>query len=175
VSADLLKPIGYFRFWLAQDLGRATAQLALRGLPLLAAYAFLFHITTPGPVVQWLALLLSLGLAWLVSFSWRFLVNLAAFWIPNAVGIGRFVFLTAYFLSGFLMPLRFFPEWFSRLCYLTPFPQVVNTVVETYLGVLSGPEQIGALLGQLAWAAVLIAAGQIVLRAGVRRLVILGG
>jgi ABC-2 type transport system permease protein len=175
VATDLLKPMGYFRFWLAQDIGRAVAQLILRGFPMMAAYALVFGITTPQGGAQWLALAAAMILALLVSFSWRFLVNLAAFWVPNALGIGRAAFLFSYFLSGFLLPLRFFPDWFVRLCYLTPFPHAVNAVVEVYLGLLSGPELALTLLGQAAWALALIGAGQLLLRAGVRRLVIQGG
>ena len=92
VATDLLKPMGYYRFWLAQDAGRAVAQLILRGLPMMAAYALIFGITTPNTAMQWLALALAMGLAWLISFSWRFLVNLAAFWTPDARGVGRFFF-----------------------------------------------------------------------------------
>jgi ABC-2 type transport system permease protein len=175
VASDLLKPMGYFRFWLAQDLGRALAQLLLRGLPMLAIYALLFGITLPQTAIQWLALIVSLFLSWLVGFAFRFWVNLAGFWTPDARAIGRLAFVLVYFLSGFLMPLRFFPDWFVRLCALTPFPSIVNTVVEVYLGVLQGPSLILALLQQVAWAALLIAACQLTLRAGVRRLVIQGG
>ena len=175
VSSDLLKPMGYYRFWLAQDLGRALAQVLLRGLPMMALYALVFDVTYPRSAGQWLALAAALLLAWLVSFSYRFLVNLAAFWAPNAAGIGRFAFMLSWFLSGFFMPLRFFPEWFVRLCYLTPFPHMINSVVEIYLGVLTGPEMVWALLGQAAWVLVLVATGQLVLRSGVKRLVILGG
>jgi len=175
IASDLLKPLNYFTFWLAQDLGRAGAALLMRGFTIMAAYAVVFGITTPGSGVQWLAVGIAVALSWLVSFSWRFLVNLAAFWTPNALGVGRFFFILSWFLSGFLMPLRYFPQWFVRLCYLTPFPYTVNTVVEVYLGVLSGPELVQALLGQLLWVAMLVVAGQFVLRAGVRRLVILGG
>ncbi|MFQ5343847.1 MAG: ABC transporter permease [Anaerolineae bacterium] len=175
IASDLLKPLNYFTFWLAQDLGRAGAALLMRGFTIMAAYAVVFGITTPESGVQWLAVGVAVALSWLVSFSWRFLVNLAAFWTPNALGVGRFFFILSWFLSGFLMPLRYFPQWFVRLCYLTPFPHTVNTVVEVYLGVLSGPELIQALLGQLLWVAMLVVAGQVVLRAGVRRLVILGG
>ena len=117
----------------------------------------------------------ALALSWLVSFSWRFLINLAAFWTPNALGVGRFAFGLSWFLSGFLMPLRFFPDWFVRLCNLTPFPATINTVVEVYLGVLTGPELLRALLGQVFWIAILAATGQLVLRAGVHKLVIQGG
>ena len=73
------------------------------------------------------------------------------------------------------MPLRFFPDWFIRLAYLTPFPHTVNALVEVYLGVLTGTELLQALLGQLLWAVGLIVVAQLTLRAGVRRLVIQGG
>jgi ABC-2 type transport system permease protein len=175
ISSDMLKPMGYFTFWLAQDLGRAAAGLLVRGLTIMAAYALVFDITLPASWQQWLALGLALPLSWLVSFSWRFLVNLAAFWTPNAAGAGRMAFTLAWFLSGFMMPLRFLPDWAIGLCNLTPFPSMVNTVVEIYLNVLSGPALFRALLGQVLWIITLIGLAQLALRAGVRRLVIQGG
>lgn len=175
IAVDLLKPMGYFLYWMAQDLGRALVQLLMRGLPILAVYSVFFKLTVPSNPMQWLALVAALFLGWMVSFSFRFLVNLAAFWVTNAVGIGRFAFTLAWFLSGFLMPIRFFPEWFARLCYLTPFPHAVNTIIEVYLGLVQGPEILMALLGQAAWVVGMIAVGQIVLHLGVRRLVIQGG
>jgi ABC-2 type transport system permease protein len=175
ISSDLLKPMNYFVFWMAQDLGRATVALLMRGLPMMIAYELVFDVVWPQSATQWLALAAAVALSWLVSFSWRFLINLAAFWTPNALGVGRFAFGLSWFLSGFLMPLRFFPDWFVRLCYLTPFPATVNTVTEVYLGMLTGPELLQALLGQVLWIVILAIMGQLVLRAGVRKLVIQGG
>jgi ABC-2 type transport system permease protein len=175
VAADLLKPMSYFNFWLAQDLGRATVNMLLRGFTLMFIYALIFDLAYPSSIGQWLVLALSVVLSWLVSFSWRFLVNLAAFWTPNARGIGRFAFVMSWFFSGFLMPLRLFPDWVVNLSHLTPFPHMLNTVVEVYLGVLQGTEMAQALLVQLLWIIGLIVANQLVLRAAVRRLVILGG
>lgn len=139
------------------------------------AYALLLEMTYPASGWQWLALLLSAALSWLIAFSWFFMVNLAAFWTPYARGICRLGFVLAWLLSGFLMPLRFLPAWLVRAAYLTPFPHVVNTVVEIYLGLLWGPKLVSALLFQALWAVLLIAVGQIVLKVAVRRLVILGG
>jgi len=175
IATDLLKPVNYYRLWLAQDLGRALAQLFLRGVPIIVIYALVFEITTPAFLYQWLAILISMLLAWNISFSWRFLLNLSSFWIPNAVGILRFGFLVSWFFSGFLMPIRYFPEWFQRLCYLTPFPHLINTIVEIYLGVVDGPELINILILQICWALGLMGVCYWVLKAGIRRLVILGG
>lgn len=175
VATDLLKPMSYFSFWMAQDFGRAIASLLLRGAPILVAYAFIFDVSYPQGLSGWTAFGLALLLAWLVSFSWRFLVNLAALWTPNALGIGRLAFIVSWFLSGFMMPLRFFPDWFLNLCYLTPFPHMVNTIIEVYLGLLTGPKLAAALLAQASWILILVIAARLVLGAGVRRLVILGG
>ena len=175
VASDLLKPLKYFTFWLAQDVGRAIVNLFLRGLTIMLIYALVFEITLPANGGQWLAFVLSLILGLLVSFAWRFLVNLAAFWTPNAVGVGRFAFGITWVMSGFFMPLRFFPDWFVTLCHLTPFPAMVNTIIEVYLGVLTGPALLWALLGQALWVVILVVAGQLVLQAGVHRLVIQGG
>ncbi|MBN1147321.1 MAG: ABC-2 family transporter protein [Anaerolineales bacterium] len=175
VGADLLKPVNYFGLWLAQDLGRALVNLLMRGLPIMLFYALVFDIAAPNNPLQWSACACAAALAWLVSFSWRFLVNLAAFWTPNAFGVSRIFFALSWFTSGFLMPLRFFPEWFQRLCYLTPFPHTINTVIEIYLGLHSGADLFQALLMQVIWILALFIAGQIVLRAGMRRLVIQGG
>lgn len=175
IGADLLKPFNYFMFWLARDFGRALSNFALRGMPLMLAYAVMFRITFPATAGHWLAVFASLLLCWLVSFAWRFLVNLSAFWTSDARGVGRFAYGVALFLCGFLMPLRFFPDWFVALCNLTPFPSMVNTPIEVYLGVLSGAALAQALLTQVVWFVVLTAACWLVMRAGVRRLVIQGG
>jgi ABC-2 type transport system permease protein len=175
VGADLLKPLGYLRYWMARDLGRALAALLTRGLTIMVAYSLIFGITLPRGSGGWSALAAALSLSWLVSFSWRFLVNLASFWTPNAQGIGRALFATSWFLSGFIMPLRFFPDWFNAFCHLTPFPAMVNTVVEVYLGVLSPSQLTTALAVQALWAAALLGASHLALHRGVRRLVIQGG
>ena len=173
VASDLLKPMNYYNFWLAQDFGRGIAQLILRGLTIMVAYAIFVGLVYPSGVGQWLAVGITLGLAWLVSFSFRFLINLTAFWFPNALGVGRFAFILSWFTSGFLMPLRFYPQWFQQLCQLTPFPYMVNVISEVYLGLVSGPQLIQALAMQIGWAILLIFLGQVVLRAGMKRLVIL--
>lgn len=175
IASDLVKPLNYYQFWMAQDFGRAMAQLILRGLPIMVVYAVAFDITTPTSITQGLVILASMLLAWNISFSWRFLLNLSSFWVPNAVGILRFGFVLSWFLSGFLMPIRYFPDWLQQICYLTPFPHLINTIVEIYLGVISGTELLKIFMLQVGWALGLMVLSNLVLRAGIRRLVISGG
>lgn len=175
VGSDLLKPMGYFQFWLAQDAGRAAVALLLRGAIIMLFFGLVFPMSYPPTLTQWMWVGTAIFLSWLVSFAYRFLVNLAAFWTPNAKGISRFAFIFAMFFSGFLMPLRLYPDWVQSLANWTPFPHMLNTVVEIYLGILQGPALWQALLMQAVWVIVLVIAGQLLLGTAVRRLVILGG
>lgn len=175
IGSDLLKPMNFISYWMAKDLGRAIVQLIFRGVIVMAGYALIFDLVWPESAVQWLGFGVALILSWMISFLWRFLINLISFWTPNALGILRLLFTLSWFFSGFLMPLRFFPDWVIKLSYLTPFPHSLNTVVEIYLGVLQGPQILQAIAFQLLWILLLWAGSQLVLRAGVRRLVILGG
>ena len=175
IGADLLKPMSYFNFWLAQDAGRAAISFLLRGVVIMLFFGLVFPMTYPADFGRWLALVTAVLLSWLVSFTFRFLINLAAFWTPNARGIIGSGYVLSWFLSGFLMPLRLFPDWLQTLAHLTPFPHMLNTVVEVYLGILPGTALWQALLTQLVWAVGLAVLGQIVLKTAVRRLVILGG
>jgi ABC-2 type transport system permease protein len=175
VAVDLLKPMNYLGYWMAIDLGRATMQIVFRGMTLMAGYALLFDLVWPKGFNQWIAVFVTIVLSWLISFLWRFLTNLASFWTPNARGMLRLFGTFSLFFSGFLMPLRFFPEWVIKLSYLTPFPHMLNTVIEVYLGILQGAELVYALAFQLLWICILFFAVQVIFRAGIRRLVILGG
>ena len=83
--------------------------------------------------------------------------------------------MAAWFFSGFLMPLGLFPEWVQTIAYATPFPYLLDVVVELYLGILQGPALLQAILLQFIWAIVLVSLSHLILSRAIRRLVILGG
>jgi ABC-2 type transport system permease protein len=170
VANELLRPVGLFLFWFAQDVGRAATALLMRGLPILLVCGLLFGIKAPNNLFL---LLISMGLGLWVSFAFRFLVNLTAFWSPDARGMARFAFVFAQFASGFLMPLRFFPEWLQTALSYTPFPHIMNTIIEIYIG--SHHKPLEALLVQAFCGLALTLLCQIVLHFATRRLTILGG
>jgi ABC-2 type transport system permease protein len=175
VASDLSRPYDYFWYWAAQDVGRALAQMLLRGLPMLLLYALFYNITLPPTTLHWLALFPSLLCALLISFGWRFLYSLAAFWTQDAYGVGRAAATLTTFLSGFLMPVAFMPDWLITLMHLTPFPSMVNTPIEIWLGLVREADLPLALSEQVAWVLALVVVDRIVLSVGVRKLVIQGG
>ena len=175
VASDLLKPLNYFIFWMAQDYGRAMVQFLLRGIILIVGFELVYDLYWPSGLINILSLCASLLLSWIISFSWRFLTNLTSFWTPDSRGILRLVFIISWFFSGFLMPIRFFPDWLVKICYLTPFPHMFNSVIEIYLGAIQGIDILRTIGWQITWVLILILASQIVYRAGIKNLTILGG
>jgi len=175
VASDLLKPVSLYGFWMAQDLGRALVQLAARGGVILVVYALTLGLVTPRDAAGWLAFALSVLLGWVLSFAFRFAVNLAAFWSPDARGIGRSFFVLALFSCGLIMPVRLYPDWLRAVLAATPFPHMLNTPAEVFLGTIQGGEVLPALLAQLGWALALVVFCQWLYGRAVRRLVIQGG
>ena len=107
----------------------------------------------------------------------RYCINISssAFWATDATGVARLLAFAVLFPSGFLVPLDFMPEWLAALCRATPFPSMVDTPVRLWLGQARGAEALWLVAGQLAWAALLLAAGRLALAAGHRKLVVQGG
>lgn len=175
IASDLVRPVPLFQLWLGRDFGRGLVNLLIRGVLLLVVFSLFYPLGLPDSAAGWLSALLALLLGWLISFAWRFLVNLASFWTPDARGIARGAYTFSQLLCGFILPLRLFPDWFARLCDLTPFPAMFSIPVEIYLGLLRGPDLARALAVQAAWFAGLALVCHLVLRAGLRRLVVQGG
>jgi ABC-2 type transport system permease protein len=175
VASDLSKPFDYYGFWLAQDIGRGLYQFIARGLTIMIAYLFFFRISIPGVWEQWLLVAITLALAILLSFAWRFLISALAFWTTDAIGLARMAYFLVLFPSGFAMPIAFMPDWLQSLCRATPFPGFVDTPVAIYLGRAQGAEALGLILQQLIWMIALMALGRLLAEAGRRKLTIQGG
>jgi ABC-2 type transport system permease protein len=175
VATDLYRPLDLQTYWLAQDLGRATYHAIFRGVPPFVVGALVFDVRVPGDPTVWLAFVVSLALAVTVSFAFRFLFNLAAFWLLDYRGVGVLAMVVSTFFSGQTVPIAFFPDWLETAAWALPFAAMVQAPIEVFLEHASGLELVGLLALQAFWAVVLLLLGRLVLAAGTRKLVIQGG
>jgi len=175
IATDLIRPIHPIRALLAAEYGRATYQLVFRGIPPVAVGVVAFHAALPSDALVWLAFFASLVLAVAVSFAFRMLYNLAAFWTTDTRGTMILALVVMTVFSGFTIPIQFFPPWLAAIAYATPFPAMVQTPVDIFVGATAGPPVLVALAGQLAWALAMLAASYGLFALGTRRLVVQGG
>jgi ABC-2 type transport system permease protein len=175
VVSDLSKPVSYFSFWLSRDLGRAAYHILFRWLPTMAMGLALFRIRLPQDPATWPLFALSLLLAIVLSFCLRFMINVAGFWTTDVRGISGMFLLFVTFLSGFLVPLEFFPPAFRAIALQLPFAGLISIPVNVFLERARGPELLALLAKQALWGAVFILAAQALLRVATRKLVVQGG
>jgi ABC-2 type transport system permease protein len=175
IATDLQRPLDFQAYWLAQDLGRAAYHALFRGVPPFILGALVFELRPPDDVTAALAFPLSVVLAVVVSFGFRFLFNLAAFWLLDYRGVGVLAMVLSSFFSGQIVPLAFFPGWLETVAWALPFAAMVQAPIEVFLGHAAGLELAGLIALQAFWAAALLAAGRVVYAAGTRRLVVQGG
>ncbi len=175
VVSDLSKPFSYLGFWLARDLGRAAYFVVFRALPILLVGQVTFGLHWPSSVAAWLAFAVSVVLAVVVSFGWRFLLNLSAFWTTDARGLGGLAGALVMFLGGFLVPVRFFPDWLQPIALALPFTAIMQLPADLFIERVTGEAAVIALLWQVFWAVAMLGAAHALTQVATRRVVVQGG
>jgi ABC-2 type transport system permease protein len=175
IATDLIRPVHPLRAGLAFDLGRSAYHLLFRGIPPLALGAIVYGILAPPDALSWLIALLSAAVAVVVSYEFRALYNLASFWLMDHRGTTLIAIAAANIFSGMYIPVRFFPEPLAAIAHATPFPSMVQTPIDVFMGRMTGMDLIVAVATQIAWAIALMVAARAVFALGTRRLVVQGG
>jgi ABC-2 type transport system permease protein len=175
IAVDLARPVDLQLSWLAADLGRAAFMLLPRGLPPMLIGVLFFGVgLSPHPALYALAPV-TITLAVAVSFACRFLVNLAAFWLLDVRGVLTLYMVASNVLAGLIVPVHWFPRWMRVIADASPFPSMLQAPVDVLSGRVSGWSAVGTVAVQALWLAVMLTFGRVVLRRGLRRLVVQGG
>jgi ABC-2 type transport system permease protein len=175
VVSDLAKPFSYLGFWLARDVGRAIYFVVFRAAPIMIAGQIISGLVWPASPLAWGVFLVSLVLAQLVSFGFRFLLNVSAFWTTDARGLGYIVLALTMFLGGFVVPIRYFPDWAQQICLALPFASITQTPGDVFVGRLEGAAVVGPIALQAFWAIALLLAARLATLLATRHVVIQGG
>jgi viologen exporter family transport system permease protein len=146
--------------------------LLTRAVPPFAITAGMFAVAAPRSAVAATAFVLSLPLAFLVSFAIRYLVALTAFWVTDARGVLAVSGVVAVFCSGAVLPLTIFPAGVGTVARLLPYAATVQVPCDLYLGRGS---TLAALGFQAFWAVTLLAVAAGLTRRAVLRVVVQGG
>ncbi|HWV23064.1 MAG TPA: ABC-2 family transporter protein [Thermomicrobiales bacterium] len=143
VAMDMLKPMSYFGYWLSQDMGRAVGHMLLRGLPTLIVGSILFDLVYPDSPARWVASFISIWFAVIVSFCFRFMMNLWGFWVLDHRGIAGITMTLMGVFSGHLLPISWYPDPVRDVLNVLPFRAMVMLPIEVWLGQTSIVEGLG--------------------------------
>ncbi|MEU3616020.1 ABC-2 family transporter protein [Streptomyces sp. NPDC006872] len=172
IAIDLYRPADLQVWWLASDVGRALFQLLGRGVIPFVFGALFFPTALPDDPVTWLAFLVAVALAMLVSYGIRFLVALSGFWLLDGTGALQVLMVTGMFCSGMALPLNAFPQPYGDIVASLPWAALLQMPADVLMGEV---DPLPAFAFQAVWAVVLLAAGRVLQGAATRRVVVQGG
>lgn len=175
VAVDLMKPIDYQLTMLFRQFGRSLYYLIFRGTPIFLVMVIFFDWTHPISLSAIIAFGFSVILAIIITFSFNYIIGISAFWLLDARGISNLLLGSGILLSGFVVPISFFPTKLAEICEWLPFIGQSYTPVAVYLGKYAGQTMINMIMRQLMWAFILMIIGKIYTYLAMRKLVIQGG
>jgi ABC-2 type transport system permease protein len=147
----------------------------LRALPLLLVAGIFLGLTPPASLPSTLAFIISLGVGLLLSSAITVFVSITLMWTVSGEGTTRLICLLAYFLSGLVIPIPFFPSWAQTVMKFLPFKSLADTPFRLYTGHIPFTEASWYIAQQLIWVLIMVLLGRWILSRGIRRLVVQGG
>jgi ABC-2 type transport system permease protein len=175
VATDLMKPIDYQFVMLFRQFGRSFYYFIFRGLPIFLVMVIFFTWSHPHSWFSLVLFFISLIFAAIITFSINFMVGMSAFWLLDARGVSGIVMGCGLLLSGFVVPISFFPSGFDTICEWLPYVGQSYVPVAIYLGKYTGMKMLSMLLRQFAWTVILVLFGKLLMFFAMRKLIIQGG
>ncbi|GAB7108686.1 ABC-2 family transporter protein [Streptomyces phaeofaciens JCM 4814] len=172
VAIDLYRPADLQLWWLAGDLGRSLFQLIGRGVVPFVVGVLFFPTALPDDPLLWLAFLVAVVLAMVVSFAIRFLVALSGFWLMDGTGASQVLMVTGMFCGGMALPLNAFPGALGEVVRQLPWAALLQMPADLLMG---EADPLSVFAFQAGWAVVLLGVGRLVQSAATRRVVVQGG
>jgi ABC-2 type transport system permease protein len=173
VALDLVRPFGFLKQVMAQDIGTAFSFAPF--LAIFVPAALVVGSLQPPSVGNGLLYLVSFALAFLVNSLIGMHLGLLAFWIQQVNGIRAMVGVASGFLSGALVPLWLMPDAVRFAFRLLPFQALAFLPASIYSGQVAGWAALGPLAVQLVWIGILLLTVRWIWRRAQERIVIHGG
>ncbi|MBE5766675.1 MAG: ABC transporter permease [Clostridiales bacterium] len=178
ISYELCRPCDLYSMWFVKNMAIRLSRVVLRCVPILLVAIFLpdpFGMRLPPDITSALLFPVSMVLGFLVLVSFNMLIYISAFYTISPMGIRILVSSITEFFAGALIPIPFFPEWLQSFMYALPFASVQNTPFLIYVGHLNTAEALQSICLQAVWLIVLLAAGRILIKHALKKVVVQGG
>ena len=150
----------------------------LRCIPILLFAAFLpapYGLMAPAGLTNFFLFFLTLLLGVGVTVAFCMLVYMLCFFTISPMGLRIVTVSMVEFLSGGIIPLPFLPDGVRQIIELLPFASMQNVPLRIYSGDLTGGGTLRALLLQVFWLCILVAAGKILDALAMKKVTVQGG
>lgn len=173
ISIFLTKPVSYPLFRLFKGFSNTVFHIFTNVIPIFFVSVLLISISLP---VNSIFFLVSMFLGYFVNYFLAFLIGLWAFFSVGSVwGIKLSKNIISDVMSGAVIPLSLFPQWFVNVANLLPFQAIFNIPLLIYIGKIAGTSIFYSFVQQIFWIIVLGSLSYIVWKKVENKVVVQGG
>ena len=170
----LLRPMHPIYDALASEFAGKVVYLAF-DLPIVVILALVLRPTMELTLVNALAFVPALILAWALRFFWGYALALLAFWATRADALLALQDALVFLLAGQVAPVALLPGYLQVLAKALPFRSMVAFPVEVLTGQLDAAGLGAGFAVQAGWLVVAVGAYWLLWRAGLKRYAAVGG
>ncbi len=175
VVYQMLRPVSVYWSWFARGLALRTAPTLLRALPMFLITIPFFGLELPVSWAAFGAFMLSIVGAALLSAALTTLASTVSVWTISGNGISMLLLGSVALFSGSLVPLPLMPDWAQGILNFLPFRGIADVPFRLWIGDLAASEVFALLGQQLIWTLAIAFISQLILKHGLKRMVIQGG
>lgn len=175
VATDMMKPLNIFGIYLAEDLGSITALVFQNLIPIFVIGSLFIKL----PVIADVGDIPLFAISLVMSFFINWIVAaLFGMWSFTAVNVDALIQVKKHLLrliSGSIIPMWFFPDWFRNILEALPFVYIYQLPLDIYIGKSSDHEITKMMCIQLGWLIVLAIIFAYIQRRITKRVMVQGG
>lgn len=178
IAYELCRPCGIYEFWYAKLVGQRLSAALLRCSPILIAAFFLpdpYRLRLPPSMTTFLLFVATLLLGLLVLVAVSMLIYISVFWTMSPMGSMLMVGVVGEFFAGMMIPVPLMPNWLQNIAYILPFRWTADFPFRVYSGQIPQGEACWGILVQVAWLAVLVLIGKMIMNKALRQVTVQGG
>ncbi|MEK7605164.1 MAG: ABC-2 family transporter protein [Patescibacteria group bacterium] len=165
----IVRPFSYFWDLYFGELGWRIFQGGLSIIVFVIFSYFLHSLShfVSSPILILLTLL-SIILAYTLSFIFRMILGFTAFWVTEFRGVQNVAETIILVFAGFVVPLQFLPVFMQKISYILPFAYMIYYPILAIQGKLDFSQMVKVLSTQAVWIVLLSLLYQYMWRKGLK-------
>ena len=178
IAYEVARPVDLYNMWVVRNMATRISSVVLRCIPVLLV-AFLlpepFRLMLPKDILTFSLFILSSVFSFILVNTYCMFYYIVGFYVINSSGIRMIANSLAGILSGFIIPLPFFPEKILNVVNLLPFASMQNLPFFIYSGYISERDAVFKTGVQILWIIVFYIAGRLLMKKALKKVIVQGG
>lgn len=178
VGIELCRPLDLYFHWFSKTAATRLTPMFWRGSVTLLAgmlMPFSYGMSLPASLPGFICMVFSTGSAFLLCTAFGMLVCAIRLNITWGDGPTYIIMLVGGVLSGAYLPLQLWPQFMQGFLIIQPFAGYLDIPLRLYLGTMPPKDALWAIGLQIAWTAVFVAGGRILMNRRMKDIIVQGG